>query len=179
VTIRDENCWKICKNFDELEEDEKVLIRESYDFMKDILKPADEVKEELAWPFKLDAKGEPNEALKDMEKDYIKSMTSIPGSARHEGFTLSVLGRFPKFWRDCVLRAIRITRMLITRIVAREIKFFTRLPIPKPEQIRPIALIDDIYSFLCTIVAKYIVGCAGATRSGIILEGVQEEQVNK
>ena len=81
-------------------EDENVLIRESYDFMKDILKPADEVKEELAWPFKLDAKGKPNEALKDMEKDYIKSMTSIPGSARHEGFTISVLGRFPKFWRE-------------------------------------------------------------------------------
>jgi len=81
-------------------EDEKVLIRESYDFMKDTVKLVEEVKEELAWPFKLDAvkeelawpfkldaKGEPNEALNDMEKDYIKSMTSIPGSARrHEGF---------------------------------------------------------------------------------------------
>ena len=134
----DENCRKICKNFDELEEDEKELIRESYDFMKDILKPADEVKEELAWPFKLDAKGEPNEALKDMEKDYIKSMTSITGSARHEGFTISVLGRFPKFWRDCVLRAIRI--MLITRIVAREIKYFTRLPNKQTQRLLKIIL---------------------------------------
>jgi len=37
-----------------------------------------ETTEELAWPFKLDTDGEPKEALKDMEKDDIKSIASPP-----------------------------------------------------------------------------------------------------
>jgi len=108
---------------------------------------------EFFYPFFLqDRTGKMNEEL-SVEKSLWKSLGSVPGKARHDGFQLAVLGRFGQRWRRFLFKLIKI--MLIMRYIPYEMKKIARFPIPKPGKLseyRPISLCNDLYCFLNSII---------------------------
>ena len=110
-------------------------------------------RKEFFYPFYMtDEKGKMNEEL-GVEKKLWKSLGSIPGKARHDGFQLATIGRFGARWRQVLSKLIKI--MLIMRYIPYEMKKIARFPIPKPGKVneyRPISLCNDLYCFLNSII---------------------------
>ena len=66
----------------------------------------------------------------EVRRMFLDSVGSIPGKARHRGFTLAVVGRCPQNWVELWYKGIMY--ILITRIGPKLAKELSRLPIPKP-----------------------------------------------
>jgi len=113
----------------------------------------DKNRSEFFYPFYLrDRNGEMNEET-FVEKKLWKSLGSIPGKARHDGFQLATIGRFGQRWRKLLCKMVKI--MLIMRYIPYEMKRIARYPIPKPGKVneyRPISLCNDLYCFLNSII---------------------------
>ena len=97
---------------------------------------------------------------------FYDSIVSTPGKARDEGFTLHVLARLSPTWREGML--LFIQNVLASRCPPSSIKEMSRLPIPKgpekPGQTRPIALVNDIYAFISSMIASRM--AEGIEKSG-------------
>ena len=87
-----------------------------------------------------------------VEEKFNKFITGTPGSARHKGFHLAVIGRMPFKWSRHWLKGI--SYILTARIAPKVVKKLTRLPLPKKGigQTRPISLVHDIWGFINTII---------------------------
>lgn len=122
--------------------------------IRDLFRPPDEHNELFNWPYYLDPHNNHQFSEPSLEQDFYKMIRSIPGKARHEGFTLAVIGRLPIKWQQLTWRIIQ--SILITRLPPKEIKKFTRVPIPKtaPGETRPLAIINDIYCYVCFSISK-------------------------
>ena len=85
---------------------------------------------------------------KIIKKQFNKSITGTPGSARHQGFHMAVIGRMPFEWSRYWLRLINY--ILIARIAPKDVLELSRIPLPKPGlgQSRPIALVHDVWAFI-------------------------------
>jgi len=110
---------------------------------------------EFFYPFYLqNKKGKMNDE-KLVEKKLWKSLGSVPGKARHDGFQLATIGRFGKRWRQLLCKLIKT--MLIMRYIPHEMKKIARYPIPKPGKLneyRPISLCNDVYCFINSIITS-------------------------
>jgi len=105
------------------------------------------------------------------DKLFWKSLASVPGKARFEGFHLSVVGRFGSRWHYCLLHIIKL--ILIMRYVPNSLKSVARFPIPKSGRIneyRPISLCHDIYCFVNAISTTY--SSRGILAANILHEGI-------
>ena len=78
-----------------------------------------------------------------VREEFYRTAASIPGKARHKGFTLSVIGRAPmeliEYW---IKGCFYILALRIGPTVAKEL---SRLPIPKegkPNESRPLSLVE-------------------------------------
>ena len=142
-------------NFDKLDKEAQEFAMTAQRTFEAVFKDKREEAKELNYAFFFDGEtGEfSDEKLKD---DYYKSISTIPGKARHNGFHLAVIGRMPKPWVDGVL--LFLQNVLVSRCPPPSIKEMTRIPIPKgmdkPGQTRPISLADDVYSFLTAQVSR-------------------------
>jgi len=110
-------------------------------------------RKEFFYPFYLQNKeGKMNdESL--VERKLWKSLGSVPGKARHDGFQLATIGRFGRRWRRFLCKMIKT--MLVMRYIPYTMKKIARYPIPKPGKIneyRPISLCNDLYCFLNSII---------------------------
>ena len=99
----------------------------------------------LYWPWRL------KNATTTMEPvpELLPQISRVPGSARHGGFTLNVLARFPPPWTH--LAQCLIHHSLVHRILPQVTKDHTKVPIPKPGDpftSRPITLNHDWEAFL-------------------------------
>jgi hypothetical protein len=147
--IDDESMARTIPNYNNLDEEAKHQIKEAHEYMKELFEsPLSEAKE-LNYPFYLDCEsGEFSDEL--LKKNFYKAITSIPGSNRHEGYHMSVLGRMPEKWQKGML--LFLQNVLITRSPPPDIKEMSRILIPKgeskPGQTRPISMADDTFSFL-------------------------------
>ena len=128
-------------------------------------------KREFFYPFFLnDQTGKMNNEA-SVEVKLWKSLSGIPGKARHAGFQLATLGRFGPRWRNTLWKMIRL--MLVMRFIPGEMKKIARYPIPKPGKLneyRPISLCDDLYCFLNAIITgitSKAIEKAGLLHSGI------------
>jgi hypothetical protein len=93
--IDDESMAKTIPNYNDLDEEVKHNIKEAHEHMNVLFEsPMSEAKE-LNYPFYLDCEsGEfSDETLK---QNFYKAITSTPGSNRHEGYHMAVLGRLPE-----------------------------------------------------------------------------------
>jgi hypothetical protein len=147
--INDENMAKTIPNYDNLDEEVKHQIKEAHEYMKELFESPMNEAEELNYPFFLDCEtGKFSDEL--LAKNFYKAITSIPGSNRHEGYHMSVLGRMPEKWQKGML--LFLQNVLITRCPPPAIKEMSRILIPKgdknPGQTRPISMADDTFSFL-------------------------------
>ena len=117
--------------------------------------------EALYYPFFLtDNQGEMNNDA-TFKESFWKSLSSIPGKARYNGFHMAVIGRFGKRWQECLLNINKL--ILIMRYVPNKLKKVARFPIPKPGRVneyRPISLCHDVYCFINAI-------CTSFSSSGI------------
>jgi len=89
-----------------------------------------------------------------IEKKFWPALKKIPGKARHQGFHMAVIGRFQVCWQKCLLSIINLIFLL--RYMPNCLKSIERYPIPKPgkpNETRPISLCNDIYCFVCDIMA--------------------------
>ena len=108
------------------------------------------------WPYCINTSHDDPFHLPDVEDKFYNSIGSIPGKARHRGFTMQVLGRTPLSWSKWWSRGNAY--ILTSRIAPKAIKEMSRLPIPKPKpgETRPIALIHDTWAFLTGLVHDHL-----------------------
>ena len=115
----------------------------------------------LHFPFFLtDTSGNMNRG-DEFEESFWKSLASVPGKARYNGFHMAVVGRFGKRWQRCLLEITKL--ILIMRFVPNKLKTISRFPIPKPGRVneyRPISLCHDMYCYINAI-------CTNITSKGI------------
>jgi len=113
-----------------------------------------------------------------IRKKLNKSINSIPGKARFDGFHLAVLGRFHTCWRELTWKIIKL--ILITRYMPHEFKKIARIPIPKPgviNEYRPISLCHDLYCFINGIMAE--ITAKAIEDAGFIPDGVSAYREGK
>ena len=99
----------------------------------------------LRWPWRLKSPTTTHDKVPQL----LPHIRSIPGSARHDGFTLNVLARLPPLWTHLAQRLIQ--HCLVHRILPQVTKNHTKVPIPKPDDPfthRPITLNHDWEAFL-------------------------------
>ena len=104
-------------------------------------------------------------------KKFWKCLARIPGKARHEGFQMSVLGRFGKRWGDTLLDIVKL--ILIMRFIPPELRKMARFPIPKPgksNEYRPISLCNDIYCYINAVSTSY--SSQGIENAGLLHDGM-------
>jgi len=126
---------------------------------------------ELSYPFFLKS-AEGNMSKDDVLTDmFWKSISSIPGKARYDGFQMAVVGRFGVRWQKCLLDIIKL--ILIMRFIPKKLKSIARFPIPKPGKVneyRPISLCHDIYCFVNSVSTKF--SSQGIMEAKILHEGI-------
>ena len=66
---------------------------------------------------------------KGLTTDFYKSISSEPGSSRHEGYHMAVIGRLPDTWQKGLL--LFLQNVLVTRCPPPVIKAMSRILIPK------------------------------------------------
>ena len=128
-------------------------------------------REEFFYPFYLINEEGCMQAEEDLKENFMKSLSCIPGKARHEGFQMAVIGRFGKRWRNVLFNLIKL--IFIMRYVPPDIKKISRFPIPKPGKLgeyRPISLCHDIYCFLNAI--STAITSKGIEKAGILHSGI-------
>jgi len=128
-------------------------------------------RQEFFYPFYLTNKEDCMHAEEDLKDNFMKSLSGIPGKARHEGFQMAVIGRFGKRWRNALFNLIKL--ILIMRYVPPDIKKISRFPIPKPGktgEYRPISLCHDIYCFLNAV--STAITSKAIEKAGILHEGI-------
>jgi hypothetical protein len=154
--------YKIC------EDDVKVQIKEAHEYIKELFETPRSETRELDYAFYFDCEtGEFSD--KGVTSDFYKAISSEPGSSRHEGYHLAVLGRLPEQWQKAVL--LFLQNVLVTRCPPPVIKAMSRILIPKgkakPGQTRPISMADDTYSFLTDQISKrFAAGIEATGRMG-------------
>ena len=115
----------------------------------------------LYYPFFLTAKKGTMNKEEEFEASFWKSLASVPGKARYNGFHMAVLGRFGRRWQQSLLDITKL--ILIMRFVPNKLKTVSRFPIPKPGRVneyRPISLCHDVYCYINAV-------CTGITSKGI------------
>ena len=136
-----------------------------------LFRPPEKDNKALFYPFFLrDYDGVMNEENRFAEM-FWKSLTSVPGKARYEGFHMSVIGRFGRKWQTCLYRIIKL--ILLMRFIPRQLKKVARFPIPKPGRIneyRPISLCQDVYCFINAVSTTY--ASDGIQKANILHEGI-------
>jgi len=137
----------------------------------DLFRPPKNDHAELFYPFFLESE------MGDMSKDdalaemFWKSIASIPGKARYDGFQMAVVGRFGERWQKCLLNMIKL--ILIMRFIPQKLKSIARFPIPKPGKVneyRPISLCHDVYCFVNSVSTKF--SSQGIMEAKILHEGI-------
>ena len=148
------NISKGIRNFDELPAEGRIEYLRAHKTLAPLFQEGGKHCEALIYPFfYLGSTGEfpdPTVRIK-----FYDSIVSTPGKARDESFTLHVLARLSPTWREGML--LFIQNVLVNRCPPSSIKEMSRLPIPKgpekPGQTRPIALVNDIYAFISSMIA--------------------------
>ena len=100
-----------------------------------------------------------------------KSLSSVPGKARHEGFHLAVIGRFGCRWQQCLYDISKL--ILLMRYIPRKLKAIARFPIPKPGRVneyRPISLCNDLYCFINAVSTLH--SSRGIEKANILHDGI-------
>ena len=87
--------------------------------------------------------------------NYWRAISSIPGKARYNGYTVAINGRLPRRWIDLRLRIMKM--MMILRILPEKTKIQARAPMPKlkPGETRPLSLINDDMCFFLGFLTKH------------------------
>ena len=115
------------------------------------------IRKEFHYPFEIGYFSGVMTKRKEIWDMFIKGISGIPGKARYENFQMAVIGRFNKYWQNCLFKLIEL--MLVIRFVPNCLKTISRHPIPKPGKVnetRPISLCHDIFCFVNGIMAKYL-----------------------
>ena len=155
LTIDDAAMKRTTPNYNDCKDDVQHQVKEAHEYMKALFEnPLGETRD-LNYPFYYDCDtGEFSN--KDLTTDFYKSISSEPGSSRHEGYHMAVLGRLPEGWQKGIL--LFLQNVLVTRCPPPAIKAMSRILIPKgkdkPGQTRPISMADDTYSFLTDQISK-------------------------
>jgi len=126
---------------------------------------------ELHYPFYLNSKQGEMNTDREVAELFWKSISSIPGKARYDGFQMAVVGRFGSRWQSCLLNICKL--ILVMRYIPKKLKSIARFPIPKPGKIneyRPISLCHDLYCFINSISTKF--SSQGILDAGILHEGI-------
>ena len=136
-----------------------------------LFKEPEQDRKELFYPFFLtSADGNMNDD-EFFIKNFWKCLARIPGKARHEGFQMSVIGRFGKRWGDTLLDLTKL--ILIMRFMPPELRKMARFPIPKPGKVneyRPISLCNDLYCYINAISTSY--SSLGIEKADILHDGM-------
>ena len=87
--------------------------------------------------------------------NYWKAISSIPGKARYDGYTMAIIGRLPRRWIDLHFRIMKM--IMVLRIFPEKTKVQARVPIPKPKpgETRPLSLIHDDMCFILGFLTKH------------------------
>jgi len=137
----------------------------------ELFQPPSSDHEELHYPFFLLSDSGEMEGDDDFAEMFWKSISSIPGKARYDGFQMAVVGRFGKRWQNCLLHISKL--ILIMRFIPKRLKAIARFPIPKSGKVneyRPISLCHDIYCFVNSVSTKY--SSEGIMKAGILHDGI-------
>ena len=132
-------------------------------------------KEELFYPFFLTSRMGDMNTDSSFIKNFWKCLSRIPGKARHEGFQMSVVGRFGKRWGEMLLHISKL--ILIMRFMPPELRKMTRFPIPKPgksNEYRPISLCNDLYCYINAISTSF--SSLGIEKAEILHDGMYAYQ---
>jgi len=136
-----------------------------------LFKPPKKDHKELYFPFFLTSSSGTMNDEAEFEESYWKSLASVPGKARYNGFHMAVVGRFGKRWQQCLRNISKL--ILIMRYVPNKLKKIARFPIPKPGRVneyRPISLCHDLYCFInaeCTKITSRGIEKAKILHAGI------------
>jgi hypothetical protein len=100
------------QNYDDLPDEAQEYVMEAHRKFKEIAaNPLPETKE-LDYAFFYDrVTGEFSDSK--VKQDYFKTIATLPGRARHEGFHLAVIGRSSTDWIDGVL--LFLQKVLVSR----------------------------------------------------------------
>ena len=126
--INDENMAKTIPNYGNLQRDVKSQIKEAHEYIRQLFESPLTKTEDLNYPFYLDCEtGEFSD--RGLIHNFYKAISSEPGSSRHEGYHLAIIGRMPKKWQKGIL--LFLQNVLITRCPPPVIKEMSRILIPK------------------------------------------------
>jgi len=107
----------------------------------------------------------------EIAESFWKSISSIPGKARYNGFQMAVVGRFGSRWQSCLLNICKL--ILIMRYIPKKLKSIARFRIPKPGKVneyRLISLCHYLYCFIDSISTKF--SSQGILNAGILHAGI-------
>ena len=125
----------------------------------------------LYYPFFMQSEEGNMSGEKEYEDTFWKSLSTIPGKARYEGFHLAVIGRFGRRWQQCLYDITKL--ILMMRYIPRKLKNIARFPIPKPGRVneyRPISLCNDLYCFINAVSTLH--SSRGIEKANILHEGI-------
>jgi len=164
---------KLVKNGDKLSNrDKRAFIAAHGRHTADLFKAKDRDHKELHYPFYL-LQGKVGAMHKEEEvaEMFWKSIASVPGKARYDGFQMAVVGRLGCRWQKCLFNICKL--ILTMRFIPKRLKSIARFPIPKPGKVneyRPISLCHDMYCFINSISTKF--SSQGIMDAGILHAGI-------
>jgi len=149
----------------------KAFVRAHGNHTARLFRPLSEDNKELFYPFFLTDKegGMNNDSI--FKESFWKSLSTVPGKARYNGFHMAVIGRFGKRWQDCLFHINKL--ILLMRYVPYRLKRVARFPIPKPGRVneyRPISLCHDVYCFINAICTSF--SSTGIEKANILHSGI-------
>ena len=149
----DADCKLLIKGYDKCP---KKIIQAFQDAHSDqifnIMQPPQTANRALEWQWHPNSTADQWDTF---QTNYWKAIASVPGKARHAGYTTAIIGRLPIRWIDVHLRLMKIS--LILRMLPQRTKIQSRVPIPKPKpgETRPLSLLHDDMCFLLGFITKH------------------------
>jgi len=170
ITVKD--VPKLVANANKMSKKDKVAFVKAHgEHTASLFRAPSQSHKELFYPFfQQNEDGILNKEV-ELSESFWKSISSVPGKARFDGFQMAVVGRMGERWQQCLYDITKL--ILLMRYVPKQFKTIARFPIPKPGKVneyRPISLCHDVYCYVNAISTKY--SSQGILDAKILHEGI-------
>ena len=92
-------------NWTKLNDKQKQAVERAHtrDHIRNLFRPPEKYNKQFDWPYYIDTQQGNVFSDTKMEHEYYKMLKTTPGKARHDGFTLNLVGRLPIKWQTTEL----------------------------------------------------------------------------
>ena len=103
--LTEEECCNLVRNWDKLEVELKERFKQAHrGSMKKLFESPKEMRMELQWPWYFNRDGSFSDS--GIEQQFVKEIVKQSGRMRHNNFSLNVIGRCGREWRNSLLKPL-------------------------------------------------------------------------